>query len=204
MHLGKLKMLKSLILPDHLCCWKFFCVVFPFLTFESEALYFLKNVVPNGAPRDVAIFSVSKKQFTFAENLTWMDGSVGNFAPRELVSCDPGFYKEEKSRPCKPCPTGHRCLGGAGGSSGKFQAMLYPSCVLKNHGARMFWLLYNYFETSPNSAAYWEEKSTAAIVQEVLLPIRPPVPIALNVQKAISQHMLALWTAIRVLQVMKV
>lgn len=30
MHLGKLKMLKSLILPDHLCCWKFFCVVFPF------------------------------------------------------------------------------------------------------------------------------------------------------------------------------
>ena len=175
-----------------------------FLTFESEALYFLKNVVPNGAPRDVAIFSVSKKQFTFAENLTWMDGSVGNFAPRELVSCDPGFYKEEKSRPCKPCPTGHRCLGGAGGSSGKLQAMLYPSCVLKNHGARMFWLLYNYFETSPNSAAYWEEKSTAAIVQEVLLPIRPPVPIALNVQKAISQHMLALWTAIRVLQVMKV
>lgn len=142
MHLGKLKMLKSLILPDHLCCWKFFCVVFPFLTFESEALYFLKNVVPNGAPTDVAIFSVSKKQFTFAENLTWMDGSVGNFAPRELVSCDPGFYKEEKSRPCKPCPTGHRCLGGAGGSSGKLQAMLYPSCVLKNHGARMFWLLY--------------------------------------------------------------
>ena len=81
---------------------------------------------------------------------------------------------------------------------------IYPSCVRKNHGERMFWLLYNYFETSPNSAAYWEEKSTAAIVQEVLLPIRPPVPIALNVQKAISQHMLVLWTAIRVLQVMKV
>lgn len=126
MHLGKLKMLKSIFCQIIFVVGKSF-VGLSFLTFESEALYFLKNVVPNGAPRDVAIFSVSTEQFTFSENLTWMDGSVGNFAPRELVSCDPGFYKAEKSSPCKPCPKGHRCLGGAGGSSGKLQAMLYFS-----------------------------------------------------------------------------
>ena len=61
----------------------------------------------------MAIFSVSTKQFTFLDNLTWMDGSVGNFLPRHLVSCDPGFYKEEKFSPCKPCPKGTRCAGGA-------------------------------------------------------------------------------------------
>eukprot|EP00434_Breviolum_minutum_P036186 symbB.v1.2.032056.t1/scaffold3795.1/size50223/4 len=106
---------------------------------DRYALYFLKNVVPNGAPRDVAIFSVSKKQFTFAENLTWMDGSVGNFAPRELVSCDPGEeYRSDCPRgafanqtgssnctecaegyfaayvgsvDCDPCPSGYEGLG---------------------------------------------------------------------------------------------
>ena len=70
-----------------------------------------------------------------------------------------------------------------------------------NHGERMFWVL---IILRLPQTRHGEEKISSAIVQEVLLPIRPEVPIALNVQKAISQHMLALWSAIRVLQVMKV
>lgn len=80
---------------------------------DRAASYEILNVVSGAEdPKTVAIFSVSTKQFTFLDNLTWMDGSVGNFLPRHLVSCDPGFYKEEKFSPCKPCPKGTRCAGG--------------------------------------------------------------------------------------------
>ncbi|CAE7316306.1 grlE [Symbiodinium sp. CCMP2456] len=62
----------------------------------------------------VAIFSTSALEFSFRSRsgLVWMNGLPGANPPEDLLACDAGFFKEELSRQCRPCPRGTMCPGG--------------------------------------------------------------------------------------------
>ena len=62
----------------------------------------------------VAVFSTSALEFSFRSRsgLVWMNGLSGANPPEDLLACDAGFFKEELSRQCRPCPRGTMCPGG--------------------------------------------------------------------------------------------
>ncbi|CAJ1409089.1 unnamed protein product [Effrenium voratum] len=45
--------------------------------------------------------------------LYWMDGNIWPLPPPSLTDCDPGFFKDETTGQCNPCPRGFACAGGS-------------------------------------------------------------------------------------------
>eukprot|EP00439_Symbiodinium_sp_Y106_P023600 s2265_g2.t2 len=60
----------------------------------------------------VGLFSATAGTLNLTEDPYWMDGLRGARPPDALVKCSPGFYQEEISKQCYPCPRGMYCLGG--------------------------------------------------------------------------------------------